>query len=103
MLFMTSIVSTAFRRNISRISVPSTSFRAMSSSTSSANQPQQQGWSSYLWNKVGYETLPQDVANKSFYDLKAALPGKDKWLNMVSLSKDTPLQKLTQLSAIVRL
>lgn len=60
----------------------------MSSSTTPASQSQQQGWSSYLWNKVGYETLPQDVANKSFYDLKAALPGKDKWLNMVSSLED---------------
>ena len=56
----------------------------MSSSIAPSEQPQQQGWASYLWNKVGYETLPKEVANKSFYDLKAALPGKDKWLNMVS-------------------
>ncbi|GHJ90010.1 hypothetical protein NliqN6_6412 [Naganishia liquefaciens] len=52
------------------------------SSSATPSEPQQQGWASYLWNKVGYENLPQDVANKSFYDLKAALPGKDKWLNM---------------------
>ncbi|KAJ9117405.1 hypothetical protein QFC24_006501 [Naganishia onofrii] len=45
---------------------------------------QPQGWGSFLWNKIGYETLPQDASNKSFYDLKAALPGTDKWLNMVS-------------------
>jgi hypothetical protein len=94
---MASIVSTVFRRSILRIAVPSISIRAMSSSSTSANQPQQQGWSSYLWNKVGYETLPQDVANKSFYDLKAALPGKDKWLNMVSQSEDIALQELMQL------
>jgi hypothetical protein len=57
--------------------------RAMATSTP-APTDQPQGWGSFLWNKIGYETLPQDASNKSFYDLKAALPGKDKWLNMVS-------------------
>lgn len=33
---------------------------------------------------LGYETLPKDAATKSFYDLKAQLPGKDKVLDFVS-------------------
>lgn len=35
-------------------------------------QAQGQGW---LWNKLGYEDLPQDVKTKGFYDLEADLPG----------------------------
>lgn len=51
------------------------------SSSSSEQQPQQpqtqpqgqpQGW---IWNKLGYEDLPADVASKGFYDLEADLPG----------------------------
>ncbi|KAJ9093872.1 hypothetical protein QFC21_006245 [Naganishia friedmannii] len=53
-----------------------------SSTPAPAAQPQPQGWGSFLWNKLGYETLPQEMAEKSFYDLRAPLPGKDKWLNM---------------------
>ena len=83
---MASHISTVFRCTRTRVIIPSVSICAMSTSTAPSEQPQQQGWASYLWNKVGYETLPQEVANKSFYDLKAALPGKDKWLNMVSRS-----------------
>ncbi|KAI5449296.1 Glutathione peroxidase 2 [Naganishia albida] len=45
-------------------------------------QPAQQGWGSFIWTKLGYENLPQDVAQKSFYDLRAPLPGKDRWINM---------------------
>jgi hypothetical protein len=46
----------------------------MSSSTSEQQpqQPQGQGW---IWNKLGYEDLPADVASKGFYDLEADLPG----------------------------
>jgi hypothetical protein len=33
---------------------------------------------------LGYETLPEGVKSKSFYDLKANLPGKDKVYDFVS-------------------
>lgn len=33
---------------------------------------------------LGYETLPEGVKSKSFYDLKTALPGKDKVYDFVS-------------------
>lgn len=35
-------------------------------------------------SKFGYESLPGDVANKSFYDLKAKLPGSKGDLDFVS-------------------
>lgn len=35
-------------------------------------------------SKLGYETLPAGLENKSFYDLKAQLPGQDKYLDFVS-------------------
>ncbi len=42
-------------------------------------------WSNYLWGKVGFENIPQDIAGKSFYDLKVEMPGsKGKVLEMVS-------------------
>lgn len=43
-----------------------------SSSTEPQPQTQPQGW---IWNKLGYEDLPADVASKGFYDLEADLPG----------------------------
>lgn len=36
-------------------------------------------------SKLGYENLPADAGNKSFYDLKAQLPGQDKYLDFVSI------------------
>ena len=33
---------------------------------------------------LGYETLSAGIARKSFYDLSARLPGKDKILDFVS-------------------
>ncbi|KAJ9108232.1 hypothetical protein QFC19_002479 [Naganishia cerealis] len=51
-----------------------------SSPPAATSEPQ--GWGSFIWKKLGYENLPADVADKSFYDLKAPLPGKDRWLNM---------------------
>lgn len=36
-------------------------------------------------SKFGYESIPADVANKSFYDLKAKLPGNKGDLDFVSL------------------
>lgn len=47
-----------------------------------AEQQQNKGW---LWNKLGYENLPTDVKGKSFYDLKAELPG-GKELDLVSFA-----------------
>jgi glutathione peroxidase len=44
-----------------------------------------QTWSSWAFSKIGYETIPEDVKNKSFYDLKAELPGQDRVLDMVSM------------------
>lgn len=38
----------------------------------------------FIASKLGYEHIPEDVANKTFYDLKATLPGKDKALDFVS-------------------
>lgn len=35
-------------------------------------------------SKLGYETLPTEIAEKSFYELKAQLPGKEKFLDFVS-------------------
>lgn len=35
-------------------------------------------------SKLGYENIPEDVKHKSFYDLKATLPGTDKFLDFVS-------------------
>ncbi|KAJ9098582.1 hypothetical protein QFC20_005925 [Naganishia adeliensis] len=52
------------------------------SAPSAPAQNEQQGWGSFIWTKLGYETLPQDVAEKSFYDLRAPLPGKDRWISM---------------------
>lgn len=72
---------TAIRLPKNRILIPSYAFRNMSAPA----QPAQQGWGSFIWTKLGYENLPQDVAQKSFYDLRAPLPGKDRWINMVSL------------------
>ena len=48
---------------------------------------------------LGYETLPAGLAHKSFYDLSAPLPGKDKVLDFVSfkasfLIPDPPIPKL---------
>ncbi|KAK8849444.1 hypothetical protein IAR55_004777 [Kwoniella newhampshirensis] len=39
----------------------------------------------FISSKLGYETLPEDVAKKSFYDLKATLPGRDKVLDFSTL------------------
>lgn len=39
---------------------------------------------SAIKNAVGYETLPAGIKEKSFYDLKAELPGKDRVLDFVS-------------------
>ncbi len=36
-----------------------------------------------MWNMLGYETIPDEIKNKSFYDLKAELPGAGKELKMV--------------------
>jgi hypothetical protein len=41
---------------------------------------------SALSGVLGYETLPADVGAKSFYDLKASLPGKDKVYDFVSVN-----------------
>lgn len=35
-------------------------------------------------SKLGYETLPAGIESKTFYDLKAVLPGKEKVLDFVS-------------------
>jgi hypothetical protein len=72
--------TTALRIPKTRILIPSYAVRNMSAPA----QPAQQGWGNFIWTKLGYENLPQDVAEKSFYDLKAALPGKDRYINMVS-------------------
>jgi hypothetical protein len=74
---------TSLRLPLTRIHILVSPLRNMSTPSAPA-QTEQQGWGSFLWTKLGYETLPQDVANKSFYDLRAPLPGKDRWLNMVS-------------------
>ena len=37
-----------------------------------------------LYSRLGYEALPASIVGKSFYDLKAILPGKDKVLDFVS-------------------
>jgi len=42
-------------------------------------------WSSWAWSKVGYEAINPATAKKSFYDLRAELPGKEKYLDMSSL------------------
>lgn len=42
-----------------------------------------------LKSKLGYETLPAGIENKSFYDLKAQLPGQDKVLDFVSFLQCT--------------
>lgn len=76
--------TTSLRLPTTRIAFPSIAIRNMSAPSAPA-QNEQQGWGSFLWTKLGYENLPQDVAEKSFYDLKAPLPGKDRWINMVSL------------------
>ena len=34
-------------------------------------------------SKLGYETIPASVTSKSFYDLRPALPGKDKTYDFV--------------------
>lgn len=39
---------------------------------------------SALKNAIGFETIPAAVRTKSFYDLKAELPGKDRFLDFVS-------------------
>ncbi|WWD20068.1 hypothetical protein CI109_104542 [Kwoniella shandongensis] len=39
----------------------------------------------FIANKLGYEAIPADVGKKSFYDLKATLPGKDKVLDFSTL------------------
>lgn len=39
---------------------------------------------SAIAGKLGYETLPSQIAGKSFYDLQAALPGKEKVYDFVS-------------------
>lgn len=36
-----------------------------------------------LKSAIGYEALPAGIATKSFYDLKAKLPGKDRYLDFV--------------------
>ncbi|KAK4683627.1 glutathione peroxidase, partial [Tremellales sp. Uapishka_1] len=38
-----------------------------------------------ITSRLGYETLPAGIAQKSFYELKAALPGKDKVLDFATL------------------
>ena len=59
-----------------------TTFRQINNMSDQQQQQQQQeppaaaaqgqGW---IWNKLGYEDLPQDVKTKGFYDLEAELPG----------------------------
>ena len=66
-----------------------TTFRQINNMSDQQQQQQEppaaaaqgQGW---IWNKLGYEDLPQDVKTKGFYDLEAELPG-GKSLKMVSL------------------
>lgn len=38
-----------------------------------------------LKSALGYEDLPAGIASKSFYDLRAKLPGKDKYLDFVGV------------------
>lgn len=75
--------TTTIRLPTTRIVFPSYAIRNMSAPSAPA-QNEQQGWGSFIWTKLGYETLPQDAAGKSFYDLRAPLPGKDRWISMVS-------------------
>lgn len=42
------------------------------------------GLLSGIKSAVGFEQLPEGIEGKSFYDLKATLPGKDKVLDFVS-------------------
>lgn len=41
------------------------------------------GLLSSVKSAVGFEQLPEGIADKSFYDLKAVLPGKDRELAFV--------------------
>ena len=42
-----------------------------------------------IYSKLGYETIPAAVASKTFYELKATLPGNDNVLDFVR-SDDRP-------------
>ena len=44
-------------------------------SAAAAAPAQSQGW---LWNKLGFEDVPANVTNKTFYDLSVDLPGGKK-------------------------
>lgn len=64
----------AYRRSFFSTTPTSNTIMSSSSSEQQPQQPQGQGW---IWNKLGYEDLPADVASKGFYDLEADLPGSD--------------------------
>ncbi|EKC98475.1 glutathione peroxidase [Trichosporon asahii var. asahii CBS 8904] len=56
--------------------------RHLSTSSKASSSPDMFG---AIKSKLGYENLPADAGNKSFYDLKAQLPGQDKYLDFSTL------------------